>query len=428
MDFSFLRALRASVRLTLNNLKRDAKRLQRVSADVFGTSIPLSVCQEAYARARGFRSWHEAETILKRGGRDPGASPWKIENRNDVHQAVFSALVTADLELGENGPVCFFGAQADAALPAVCLWVESLSMADVSGIVLVDTKALSLQDTPLWTAVTRLGLEYLFDECRYIDARGANLDVAISTSPANWARSLLLAVPKATRETLEQDGFSHLLEKTLTAVADRRGRSDDFHVFADTVDLVVSSLCASMPYPPAPVRGVDGDFDDVGLSMDLQAYLERRKGQENLAVYALNSALEEKNIRLGYHLADESKHRPTIVLYDQDQPASLVLASVIHSLYYWRYVGHELRFRDIHTRPVLYLSDAAVPEVPAFIQESGSSYTCIVNGPKRADDTAWPECRGAHARFAQVEQGGFVYGGRRVRFNIEQEMGAMLQT
>jgi hypothetical protein len=54
MDFSFLRALRASVRLTLGTLQKDAKRLQRATGDVFGRDFPLSACQEAYARARGF--------------------------------------------------------------------------------------------------------------------------------------------------------------------------------------------------------------------------------------------------------------------------------------------------------------------------------------------------------------------------------------
>jgi hypothetical protein len=416
MDFSFLKALRASVRLTLATLKRDSKRLHRATEDVFGHTYSLSTCQEAYARARGFRNWREAETILKRGGRDPSTPFWKIDSRTDFHETVFSSIVTAELEMTENGPVCFFGKQSDAIVPALCLWSESLSLAEVPGLVLVDTEAAALQDTSLWEAVIAMGLTATFDEFRFIDARSDNIPLAFSTKAADWVRSLLFALPEEARAELENSGFSVLLQSAIEAVAAKRGEEDG-QVFADTVESVLQSLCQKSPqFPTYLFKAADDDTLVESLKGDFHAYIERQRPDAVAQLADLGRRVGKKGMRLGRHLAQESARRPTVVLYNAKQATSVVLASVVHSLYYWRYVDAELRHNDIYTRPVLFYSDVVDPQVPQFIQHSGASHTCIVNGPARTEAQAWPESQAARSRFVCVDSGSFVYAGRRTVF------------
>jgi len=418
MDLSFLKALRASVRLTLASLKRDSKRLHRATEDVFGRTYSLSTCQEAYARARGFRNWREAETILKRGGRDSSTPFWKIDSRTDAHETVFASIVTAELEMTENGPVCFFGAQSDAIVPALCLWAESLSLAEVPGLLLVDTEAAALQDTSLWHAVIEMGLTGTFDEFRFIDARNDNLPLAFSTTAADWVRSLLFALPEEVRAELGDSGFSALLERCIAAAAAKRSE-DDVQVFADTVESVLQSLCQKSPVFPTYLFKPTGDTEVDSLRGDFDAYLERHRPDAVAQLADLGRLVGKKGMRLGRHLAQESVRRPTVVLYNAKQAASVVLASIVHSLYYWRYVGMELRYNDIYTRPVLFYSDTADPQVPQFIQQSGASFTCIVNGPARTYAQAWPESQAARSRFVYVDSGSFVYAGRRIAFKSE---------
>lgn len=415
MDFSLLRALRASVRLTLTTLKRDSKRLQRTSEDVFGTRYTLSICQEAYARARGFRNWHEAETILKRGGRNPDTHFWKIVSRNDLHEAVFSSIVTADLEMSENGPVCFFGPQEDAALPALCLWIEALSMAEVPGVLLVDTTAPALQDTTVWKSVVALNLESLFDEFRYIDARSDNIPLAFSTTSKDWCRSLLLALPESTCAALQSCGFAHLLETAIDAVG-RDATDDNCQVFGDTVRQVSLALCSADPGLPPSLHATIEESSHPSLHYDFKSYVAHQRPAEVAQLTELCRALFNKQFGLGRHLSQETLKRPSIVLFDSNDPASVVLASVVHSQYYWRFVGPELRYRGINTRPVLFVSDTAVPQVPHFIRNSGASHTCVVNGAAREGADHWPESESARASFVFVEGDSFIYSGRRARF------------
>ena len=416
MNFSFLKALRASVRLTHTTFKRDSKRLQRASGEVFGQAYSLSTCQEAYARARGFRNWREADVVMQRGGGNSGAPFWKIDSRTDAHAAVFSSIVTSELEMTENGPVCFFGQQGEAVIPALCLWAESLSLAEVPGIILVDTKATALQDTSLWDAVTLMGLQWMFDDFRYIDARCDNIPLALSGTANGWTSSLLSALPADARTQLYDSGFAHLLEQTIAASAAQQNHEGG-QVFPGIVESALQSLCRTSPTLPPGLRkkGGNGTAHDSLLG-DLEAYIDRQRPAAIAELAELNSSLSKKGMSLGRVLAQESKHRPTVVLFDSSQRASLVVASLVHSQYYERYAGMELRSNGIATRPVLYFSDVVAPQIPRFINESGAGHTCLVTGPGHADGAGWPEHRSAKAYFVHIEGETLVYSGRRTSF------------
>ena len=281
---------------------------------------------------------------------------------------------------------------------------------------LVDTKASAVQDTVLWSGAVKLGLETLFHECLHVDARSENIAMALSTSAKNWGSSLLSALPLAVHERLERSGFAHLLEQTINALALLPNNGDPYQVFGQAVEKALLFLCMSEPVLPPQLRQCNEQDEDVSLRMDYESYMDRQCPADIAQLKELRMQLARKSIDQGLIFAKASQHCPAIVLFDSAQPASLVLASVIHSLYYWRYVGWELRHRGIHTRPVLYFSDAVDVPMARFIVQSSAANTCIVNGPAPAAEDQWLNTNLGRAHLVQVEADSFVYAGRRLQF------------
>ena len=240
--------------------------------------------------------------------------------------------------------------------------------------------------------------------------------MALSTSAKNWGISLLSALPLAVHERLERSGFAHLLETTINARAELRSDGDAYRVFGRAVEDALFFLCMSEPVLPPQLRKGNQQDDDVSLRMDYESYMDKQCPEDVGQLKELRAQLARKSIDQGLIVAQESQHCPAIVLFDSEQPGSLVLASVIHSLYYWRYVGWELRAKGIHTRPVLYFSDAVDIPVARFIVQSFGANTCIVNGPAPAAKDQWPNYNSDRAHLVQVEADSFVYAGRRVQF------------
>lgn len=420
MEFSFVRAMRASIRYTLASLKRDSKRLQRAAIEVFGQPYSLSQCQEALARARGFRTWHEAETVLKRGGRDRTLPFWTIFSRNDVHEATLSAVVASELEMDQTGPVVFLGPPGEAASPALCLWAETMSAMAVPGLALLDTKAKSFQDTPLGRAAADLGLEDVIGEFRFLDAREPNLGVSLSTSGRDWARSLVHALPDAHRQAIQDTGTESLLAGMLDAIGRKRATEDggEYSVSAWEVRTAVACMAASTPIIPRELyeRGQGDEIERV--ENDFDEFKKRRPVAALEALSELAFLIEKRGLHVGRVFSVESKHRPTVLLFDQDDPVSVAVASVVHSLYYWRYVGHELRFQGIYTRPLLYYRDAETAgQLPVFLKVGGdATFACIVSGGSLDQRQHIPEHLHSRAHVVGVEDGALVFSGRRTPF------------
>ena len=365
-------------------------------------------------RLEGLWKWLTARPLLSSLRRDRRVPFWKIAHRNPAYKAALSALVTARLGLSDMGPICFQGRQRDCVVPALCLWAESASLDEVPGLVLVDTKASALQDTVLWSGAVELGLDALLHECRHLDVRGENLAVALSTTAKDWGLGLLSALPRAVHDRLERSGFAHLLEQTIGAMSASHNHGQADRIFGRAVAQALLFLCMPEPVlPPQLCR--NGPGENVSLRMDYESYMDRQCPADVGQLAELRARLASKSIDHGPIFAQESQRRPAIVLFDSTQPASLVLASVIHSLYYWRYVGWELRERGIHTRPVLYFSDAADTPVARFIVESSAANTCIVNGPAPTAEDQWPNDNRERVHLVQVEGDSFVYAGRRLR-------------
>ena len=421
MEFSFLRAMRASIRFTLASLKRDAKRLQRAAAEVFGQSYSLAQCQEALARARGFRTWHEAETVLKRGGRDRSLPSWTILSRNDAHEAALAALVGSELEMNEVGSVVFLGAPDEAAAPALCLWAETMSAMEKSGLILLNTKARSFQDTALGRAAADLGLDDVVGEFRFLDAREMNLGVSLSTSGRDWARSLVHALPEVHRVALQESGTQTLLEGILEALGAKRAKEEgsEYRVSAREVRTAVACMAASYPIIPRELYAGESSEELGSIEHDFEEFKKSRPKPALEALSDLAFQVEKRGLHVGRVFSMESQHRPTVLLFDEDDAVSLAVASVVHSLYFWRYVGHELRWKGIYTRPVLYYLDAQIPaSVPAFVAHGWGTFSCIVPGGSLSQRDHIPEHFLSSAQMVGVEEGSLVVSGRRTPLGL----------
>ncbi|WP_231656428.1 hypothetical protein [Pseudomonas californiensis] len=158
MSTSLSRLLTLQAVRNLTSLKRDAKRLQKKSQQVFGTEHSLAVCQQAMAVSRGFTSLATLEALSDRLGMNRRNLFWTLTGRSDAHQAVLDTLFRLDLDFADVGPLVFIGQQQHALRPALILLLERMSAMARPGLILIESTAAAIQDTALFKAATELEL------------------------------------------------------------------------------------------------------------------------------------------------------------------------------------------------------------------------------------------------------------------------------
>ncbi|AME28660.1 hypothetical protein [Burkholderia sp. PAMC 26561] len=373
MALSLIRGLTTSVVRNFASLKRDAKRLQKHSQQVFGTSYPLTTCQHAIAVSRGFKSLADIERLGSRLGLERNAPFWTIQSRNDTHQEVLEAIYRLELEVSENGPVAMLGKQAHAILPALVLFFEEMSFKKMPGLLLIETGAQAVQDTLVATAIAQLGMEATFEGFRALDLRETALPVALDTGARYWVSALMYALPERIRKQLNSIGWDHDLELAAEANAVNRlqvfGPADFSTIPFYSIKSIASSVAGAAARPAWMEEGAGPFVAARQLSSDTSEALDR--------ALELIYALDARKFNVGVSAVHESSRRPYVALFSRDDPASVVLASVLHSFFSARYAKPELRDR----RPaILYVSDRAEPYAPECLQFG--NHTVIVNGLK----------------------------------------------
>ena len=410
MPFSFVRAFAASRRFNISTIKKEAKRLQKASAEVFGQVYSLNICQEAIARAHGLRNWQDIINFEKRIGRDKSLPFWHIDSRNDFHERLLKSLLLAEVETNET----FIGKREHAIAPALCLWSEEISYARVPGVILVDTKAQSVQDTMLWEQVKNLNLDDLFLQFRSIDTRVGCLPVSIRTQALDWTRSLGCALPEDICKHLEDTGIWHVMRESMKCDARTEGDDSELRtVYFDAVEKAFRLVSATKPYVPVALGDVEGPYLD-SLRHSVDKYLVHRPMEAIEVLGKLIRSLAEKQFNLRTVFWIESAQRPTIVVFDSDKPETVALASVIHSLYYSRYVGCHLRHAGIITRPVLYFGDQSGKPLPQFLRDPFAARTILVAGYDMVQVDALSSYEKRTTTLVHTDEFSLVADGKRV--------------
>ncbi|KVD16121.1 hypothetical protein WI80_00090 [Burkholderia ubonensis] len=365
MALSLIRGLTASVYRNLASLKRDAKRLQRQSQRVFGAEYPLSTCQQAVAVSRGFKSFADIEKLGARLGFARSDPFWTIQSRNDSHQQVLEALYRLELEVSEMGPVVFLGEQGHAILPALVLFFEEMSHRKVPSLLLVETKAQSVQDTVIAAAIAELGFDETFEGFRSLDLRETALPVSLHTNERYWVGSIVSALPKNTQQHLTS-GWDQRVERSAREDAEARHQlfgTDDFRTIpfysVKTGVAVANSTLRRRSRNRNDCDGSDADVNHDALEQ----------------VASLVEQLDAREFSAGVSVEHESLRRPYVALFSRDDPASVVLAGALHSLFSERYAKPALRD---HRPSILYVSDRAEPYAPACL--SFGNHSMVVNG------------------------------------------------
>ncbi|AOK42582.1 hypothetical protein [Burkholderia vietnamiensis] len=365
MALSLIRGLTASVSRNVALLKRDAKRLQKNSQQIFGAAYPLSTCQQAIAVSRGFKSFADIERLGARLGLTRNDPFWTIQSRGDTHQQVFEALYRLELEVSEIGPLVFLGEQGHAVLPALVLFFEEMSHRKVPSLLLVETEAPTVQDTVIATAIEELGFDETFEGFRSLDLREAALPVSLHANASHWISSIVSALPKNFQQDLTS-GWDQRAEQGALGDAEARNQlfgADDYRTIP-FYSVRTGVAVANSAFRRRSPRRSDDEISDGNFS---QVALDK--------VACLVDRLAAREFSVGVSVEHESLRRPYVALFSRDDPASVVLASALHSLYSDRYARRELR----DSRPVvLYVSDRATPYAPSCL--GFGNHTLVVNG------------------------------------------------
>ena len=409
MDLSFVRAFIASSRDHLDGLKRQAKRLQTTSESIFGQTYQLSVCQEAIARANGYKGWGEVAKLLARVGRDRKLPFWHLTSRNDAHLSVLAALNTLEIETRDSRAVAFLGERVDAALPALCLWAEEISYRKVPGLILVETSSPTINDTLLWGAVTELELDGTFKGFRFVDTRQRQIDLAISATARWWFFSVLSSMEEREREAFRKSGVANVFEAAIRNYAREGGRpaEHDDLIGIEYVQKAARLIANPSRYVQVMLDRLEG-FEHDSFAIDTKKYLENvpRFLTESFAFLA--DDLEKRYARLGIVLDHEAKSRPTVVLFSRQDKVSHLLAAAIQGMYSC------LSVQGRDCRPVLYYSESEPGWFPEILLQSPKRI--LVDGSTSSTGAQWDTYGTKDALLVQTGKGWASAAGRRCEY------------
>lgn len=312
------------------SIKKQAKRLQKAAPGILGQEFPLHKCQEAIARSHGYSNWHELTTHAQAEGLDKDAPFWRIRARNDVHEAILEALIDGEIALGEKTIILEGKLETTPAIytVALTLFLEEISSRKIPGLVLVDTRFNSFQETTAWEAVERIGMEDTFNKFAHVDLRDRDMDFCFLATPREWTRAFFSFLPFAAASKFEFSGAAMIFEKVMETLLST-GRHKGEFVRPDTV-FYAWDIMSSLSHGVGFLRQ---DLQTVNVTDEFGSMIARHGEQAREGVaYALpriETVLGElKKYRFGNFViggAYEST-RPTIVLFDSQDDASTFLA------------------------------------------------------------------------------------------------------
>ncbi|MDL5034290.1 hypothetical protein QRD43_20480 [Pelomonas sp. APW6] len=411
MSMSLLRALANSARSHLAALKSQARKLHAAAPDVFGHSVPLDVCQQAIARANGFRAWTEVTRLAEQVGQDRSQPAWTIHHREPLHEQCLQALYTADVELDESRAVVMLGSPEHAAVPAVCLWAEQISAQRMPGVIVIDTQAATYQKSPVGQAAKALGLAEIFQSFRVVDTRAPSLHLVLEGRARAWVSAIRCGLSASTAAQLDDRNILTILESLL----DKLGRRSINNGHESGFDSYNFGYVAHLLTNHAAVLQMEWDYVDRTEVIDrfLHETHSPAVAEAMTELQGLLKALEHRLPGTGTLLASETRHRPTVILFDAHDPVSATLAALIRDMHYAPYVSTRT------FRPCLYLSTQAPDRLPRLL-EFGAN-TIVVAGNQDPRSSLWDHSATRHPLMVTVDDAELTVSGKSTTYRIDTD-------
>lgn len=403
---SFIRGLTASITRNTSSLKRQAKRLFKASPTVFGVQFTLEQCQEAIANANGFKCWNDVVNLSHKYGSDKSNPFWVIQSRNDDHEKVLSALVSVGADAIEHRPLAVLGELDKAALVATCLWFENISHQKTPGLILIETDHATVEDTEIGRAFTLLDRHDELSRFRVIDARQSVIPVDISALPRDWARAISDLLSSEDSNEFKNSGGHHLFASLIEAFSINSNWTGNVGAWA------VESAARWINNPEWLKTLLLTTNNKKNLPENLEDDIDRYadKLPEHIVQKVRNivASVAERKAEVGVSIWQESQSTPTIVLFSRKDPASAVMASLVHSMFYWRYVSSRT------TRTILYFNDSGVTSFPAIL--AFGEKTILVNGLVSTHGLPEENSILNRALISSVAGSQFSFSGRKAKF------------
>lgn len=407
MELSFLKAIAASVRGQTSSLKKQAKRLHTSSSQLFGTAYPMETCQEAVAVANGYRNWLAIEKLARTVGQDRSLPQWHIHHRSALHESFVKALVETDSEMSMLRPTVILGDVSHASLAAVCLWAEQISVRSVPGVVVIDTKERTFQKTPVGRAAAKLGMADMFQDFRIIDARLPSIALALTASPSDWIDALAGGLPRSDMKALNDSKALVRLTRLMHLIAYTDWGDSTGPVSADML-----AKAAHLLAHPASIGNLLHTVEPSEREGHWYHALARNAERNDFnfppaefaSLLALIQQIGEVASGVGVVYQQESLRRPTVVLCDSDNPASMVLATLVSGMYYHPFAV------DRAQRPLLYVSTQNSEALPHLLHFGSESIVC--NGQTDCHAPVWNSYQTISPLFIESSEDGILVSGK----------------
>jgi hypothetical protein len=404
---SFIKGLTTSVLSNFSSYKRQVKRLQKESLRLVGRQLEPEECQEIVAAIHGYHRWSEISESAIRANADRSRPSYSILSRTDLHESLLSCMLNLHLDLDDSRPLVFLGNLNHAAMPAFCLWAETISSNRIPGLILVETSSPTIQATVLWEGIKRLGMEEIVSQFRIIDAREKNLPVSISATAAGWARSLNSTLSEKQISEFRESGGRHVLEQICKARGGLSGWGSDKEAHFPTATIKEALLYLLNPWKGALLSMLEGE-ERARLEHDYDMYIPRIPTDILQHFQSIYDSMSNWEAGLGTSVWHESTYRPTIVLFDRSNPLSHIVASAVYEGYFWRYAN------DRAKRPVLFFSDLMNKSVPCFLQSATN--TAIVNGLDDLSSVNENEFLYGRSLSCSVNNSAIVFSGQSIEY------------
>jgi hypothetical protein len=335
MELSLFRSLSTAIGNNLTSLKRQSKRLHKASPRIFGKEYPLTVCQEAVAAAHGLPSWLHVGKLLARAGIDREKPFWHQDGRNDRHQQLLHAIYTLELSALTNDAVIVRGDINSSLEVGLCLWLEEMSSRQRPGLLLIETDAEAIQDTPVWQAAQSLGQNQLLDQFRFIDTRERRLPGALLMDPISWAEAVECGLPDSMRHISTKSWFRTFCELAILVYG--------YEYHANNPSLagmpagLLKHVAMLLKHPDlflvnflkllSSTNRINTRADS--FEVDMHLFLQDCPADVRDELCTIMTSMADIIALEGVDLIRETRHRPTVVLFCRSNPVSVALASTI---------------------------------------------------------------------------------------------------